>query len=577
MNRLPSRCWLLLALAVAAGCSGTAARGLLPQPQAAAPSVRSRLGSSVTFTVRLPISSAPKSIVVTAYDGSHVHQLGQSTMAIAPGAGGCSAAASGWFSCQASIGVPLGFSTYDAAAYAGAGATGPKTPLLGNFGFTASEGGANAVALAYAATATSLALTIPGGYFFATGTQAAGFQFAGIGRRAAARLQLTALDAAGDVVVGPLAPRLALASSNAGALEVTAVAKTLGRLYTVTPLQQNAGLTLAASGTLGGKTVLHASAAAKLQPVLAVIDCWNTTVTEYAPWSETPIATITGSSGIAANSAMAVDAQGNLYLANHVGASKYAAGISVFPMGKTAASRSIANVNEPQFVAVDAAGDIFVDEANADVEEFTPGGGAVPSRVLSASTSPAGIDQPYGLAVDAKGNLYVANAGSIGVSVYAPGTSTTPVAVISNGTNGAQWLAFDAAGNLYVANDGASNVAKYAPPFTNASVPARTFGSGATISGPQAMALDAKGNVYVVNGTLQNVVEFSPGGPVVRTIAGLSLYGTNLVATDQLNNAYVPDENGYGAVHVYAPGTSTTPAFSYTKGFSGPMDVAVWP
>ena len=167
----------------------------------------------------------------------------------------------------------------------------------------------------------------------------------------------------------------------------------------------------------------------------------------YAPWSTTPILTLDSSTGIASNSAMALDAAGNLYLANYEASPDGA--VLEFAPGGTSPSRTIGSLNDPNFIALDAQNDVFVSEGGSDVKEFTPGGGSTPSRTLSNATS--GLTSPAGLAVDAAGNLYVADtAGS--VSIFAPGTSETASAAMSAGMSAPQWVAFDPAGNLYVAN-----------------------------------------------------------------------------------------------------------------------------
>ena len=77
------------------------------------------------------------------------------------------------------------------------------------------------------------------------------------------------------------------------------------------------------------------------------------------------------------------------------------------------------------------------------MSKFAPGS-TTPSATLT------GLNDPDALAFDASGNLYVANTGGNTVSEFAPG-STTPTATLT-GLNDPYALAFDASGNLYVAN-----------------------------------------------------------------------------------------------------------------------------
>ena len=581
-------CAALATLLAGAGCSASGGPTPALPPQAAQPASRvaaalhGRTGSSsVNFVFKVPLNSPFKSVQATIYDAAHTHQLAQSQEDLAPGGLVCSSVSGGTYSCDLNVTVSAGPRTIDVAGYPGTGATGTKTPLLIKFPSTVPAGNSDGLNVTLAGAQKSVAIRLVGSGIFATGDQTKGFQFGGNGANAARYLQVFAVDASSYMVAYPR-PTLSLASSDTAHAKVVAVPGTLGQLYTIVPLAQTKGpIALTASATPPGGQPITFKANATMQPVLYVIDCWNTTVEGYAPWSTTPIISYGYTTGIDYNSAMALDAKGNLYLANHVsGYSVKVAAISVFAPGRLVASRTIPETSAtlPQYLAVDAAGNIFVNENNQDVKEFTLAGGATASRTLSTSTSPTGIDGPYGLAVDKSGNLYVANSGgSIGVSVYAPGTSTTPSATFNAGMNQPLWPAFDTAGNLYVANTGGTNVTQYKPPFTASSTPAKTFGSSASISGPAAISVDPFGNVYVVNGGTSSVVEFSPAGSVVRTITGLGLSGTNLVATDAIGQAYVPNENNGQSVGVYAPGSSTTPALTYSTSMSGPMDVVVWP
>jgi hypothetical protein len=299
------------------------------------------------------------------------------------------------------------------------------------------------------------------------------------------------------------------------------------------------------------------------------ISCWNTTAAEFAPWSTDPLLTITSANGIFSNSAMVVDAAGNLYLANKGGAPN--GSVMEFAPGSATPFRTIAGLDTPTFLALDAAGDIFVTE-QSKVEEFTPSGGNTAFKTLTTS-----VDAPGGLAVDAAGNLYVANSsGTAGVSVFAPGkNATTPTFSISAGMSTPEWLAFDTTGNLYVGNVGGQNVTSYAAPFSATSAVLHTYGSSSNIDTLQAIAVDTHANVFVANSS--SAVEFNAAQSVVRTIPNSGIGGTNLVTTDQMGNVYLPyQSDSPPSISVYAPG-KMSPTLKYLGGLSGPMDVAVWP
>jgi sugar lactone lactonase YvrE len=579
-----------LAVALFAGCAGGGPAGPFPvvpqtasaaQRQAGADAKRHR--TPVRFQFRIPrhrkhargeryVSQSTASIAVTAFDATHSHKLAATTANTVPGAGGCSAVADASFTCTFTLAVPAGNDTFDVAAYDRANGTGSKLSAIADFPYDVVAGAPNAIAMTLGGIAATLAVTLVAPTMFATGNTASGFRFGGVGGNATQTFHLTAKDAKGNVIVNPGAPVLTLTGGDAQHLTIVAGASSTQ--FAVTPLAPTATpIAMTATATASTGKPLETHFTLQLDSILYEISCSNTTAAAFAPWSTTPLLTLTNqASGILSNSAMALDAAGNLYLANASGPNGGA--VLEFAPGSMTASRTITGLNDPTFIAVDPSGDIYVTEATSDVEEFTSASDTVPSRVLSTTSSPTGIDGPEGLATDGAGNLYVANQyGGIGVAMYASGTSTTPAAILTKGISTPQWLALDSSGNLYVANGGSNNVTEYKPPFSATSSAIHTFGDSSSVTQPQSLAVDALGDVFVANAS--DAVEFNPDQSVARTITGQDLYGTNLVAADPLGNAYLPNA-GANTVGVYAAGSMTASPL-YSSGMSGPMDVVVWP
>jgi hypothetical protein len=103
---------------------------------------------------------------------------------------------------------------------------------------------------------------------------------------------------------------------------------------------------------------------------------------------------------------------------------------------------SAARFNSPYGVTVDSAGDVYVaDRGNSEIREVTPSGVVV---TLAGSPGQAGssngtgnvarLDNPQGVAVESAGNLYVADSGNDEVRMIAPATvaSTSQVTVRSS-------------------------------------------------------------------------------------------------------------------------------------------------
>lgn len=130
-----------------------------------------------------------------------------------------------------------------------------------------------------------------------------------------------------------------------------------------------------------------------------------------------PVGSIT--TGVVGPQGLAVDAAGNLYVANSGNDS-----VTIYPPGSSSPSRTLQqDLITPAAVAVDAKGNVWVSNElgsfQGSVVEF-PAGKTSPSTVIS------GLN-PYGVAVDSLGNLYVENYNNSAafVSVYPPG-STKP-------------------------------------------------------------------------------------------------------------------------------------------------------
>ncbi|HTA37904.1 MAG TPA: hypothetical protein VK760_02450 [Candidatus Acidoferrales bacterium] len=572
----------MVSAGVLAGCGGSPLPAAAPAQPATSREPGARHRATARFRFKIPrarktghgaryVSPSTASIEIAAYDVNHVYLLAKTVQNTVPGTGGCSGISGGTYTCRIVLAVPTGYDSFDVFAFDAKSGTGNKLSAITRFPFDVVAGHANDVAMTLGGIPASLNVSLTGNSIFAAGNATLGFSMGGVGKNAAQHFSIVAKDADGNVIVNPGAPLVSLAADDATQQSIEIASSSPGN-FTVTPLAQaSAPLAMTASAKPAGGTAFSVHFALKLVPILYEISCWNTTVAAYAPWSTSPILTLTSANGIAANSAMALDASGNLYVANDVATPDGA--VLEFAPGSTTASRTIASLDGPTFLALDANGNIFVTESS-DVKEFTVAGGSTPSRTLGSG---AGLDAPAGLAVDSAGNLYVANSqGTTGISVFAPGTSTVTTFSMNAGMNQPKWPAFDTSGNLYVANYAGHNVTEYAAPISAASAVLHTFGSSMSIDQPQAIAVDTFGNLYVANTSSQSAVEFAANQSIVRTISGIGLDGTNLVDTDQIGNVFLPDENTE-SIGMYPPGSSTTPSLTYSNGLDGPMDVVVWP
>jgi D-alanyl-D-alanine dipeptidase len=305
---------------------------------------------------------------------------------------------------------------------------------------------------------------------------------------------------------------------------------------------------------------------------------------------------------------LATDIAGNTYVTdsfNHTirkitsaGAVSTLAGSAVSP-GSVDGMGTVARFSNPQGLATDAAGNVYVADTNnstirkistAGVVSTLAGNSAVFAFVNGTGTV-ANFFRPQGLATDAAGNVYVADtnnstirkisparivstlAGSADFSGSADGTGTTARFLLP------QSLATDAAGNVYVADSFNHTIRKIsaAGVVSTLAGSAGIFGSvngigtAARFSTPQGLATDDAGNVFVADTDNSTIRKISPAGQV-SILAGsegrpgsadgtgvaASFNGPRGLATDAAGNVYVADFGNHTIRKINPAGVVTT-------------------
>ena len=298
----------------------------------------------------------------------------------------------------------------------------------------------------------------------------------------------------------------------------------------------------------------------------------------------------------------------------------------------------------PAGIALDSAGNIFVaDQSNYNIRKLTPVGSnwvvttvaglAGNSGSVDGTGSNARFEQPEGIAVDRAGNLFVADAGNYTIRKITPvGTNwvVTTIAglpynwgAVDGANSDARFdypagVAVDTNGNVYVADRNNYNVRKLSLVGTNwivSTIAGQADNAGsadgvngnAQFQGPTGIAVDRSGNLLVVDQYNSTIRQLTPDGTnwVVTTIAGLaynsgSADGTNSdarfdyptgVAVDTNGNVYVTDMSNNTVRKLTPVGTNwvvTTVGGRYSgsgnadgtnssASFSGPAFVAVNP
>jgi len=246
-----------------------------------------------------------------------------------------------------------------------------------------------------------------------------------------------------------------------------------------------------------------------------------------------------------------------------------------------------ARFNQPQALAVDAAGNVFVcDTVNNTIRMITPGravttiaGNATLSGSADGTNSSALFDVPRGIAVDSNGILYVSDAGNNTIrKITHSGTNwiVTTLAGSASGLNdlvdatnsvarfhNLYGMVADGAGNTFVI-DRANDVVRKITPAGAVTTFAGTPGVAGSVDGtgaeaafdqPGSIAVDSQTNIYV--GDYQNFVvrKISPVGTnwIVTTLAGNPrLQGTNNGLGTAAKSSQVHGLAADGAGNVFA-------------------------
>ena len=311
---------------------------------------------------------------------------------------------------------------------------------------------------------------------------------------------------------------------------------------------------------------------------------------------------------------LALDSSGNLYIADSqnmrirkVSGSNIStiAGNGTYSYSGNGGPATSAQLSEPQGVAADAAGNLYIaDSANHVVRKVSAADGTISNVLGNGSPGTSGLNSPEGVAVDAAGNLYIADTQNARVQKVSPGGTASIVA--GNGTpgyggdggaaTGAQMnvplgLALDSAGNLYIADFSNNRIRKVSATGTIGTVAgsgtAGYSGDGgaaanAQLSTPEGVAVDSAGNLYIAD-TGNNVIrKVTPSG-FISTFAGNGLPGYSGdggrainaqlgnpfgLAVDSAGNLYVTDFSGR-VRKIYPDGTIGTIAGTGTRGYSG--------
>jgi mucin-19 len=271
-----------------------------------------------------------------------------------------------------------------------------------------------------------------------------------------------------------------------------------------------------------------------------------------------------------------------------------------------------ASFNNPQGIAVDSAGTVYVgDTLNNRIRKITPAGvvttvaGNGSTTFANGTGTNATFFNPYALVVDSAGNVFVGDTLNHRIRKITPlGVVTTFAGSTGGfadgtGTNARFFrpygVAFDSAGTLFVADSNNYRIRKIGTGAVqlplNRGVVTTFAGSGqgftdgtgtnALFTLPYGVAVDSVGNVYVADTSNNRIRKITPAG-VVSTLAGSGAQGSGNgtgvgatfrfprgLAVDSSGTVYVADSGNHRIRKITPGGVVTTLAGNILGGQDG--------
>ena len=333
----------------------------------------------------------------------------------------------------------------------------------------------------------------------------------------------------------------------------------------ITLLGQSISVIVGPSFALGTTNLYEGPAAGSDSVVLAVTPnsgMW--TATTNAPWLHlSPIALSgTGSTNVvfSFDANPGATRSGTLTIAGQT-LTVTQAGSTYVQTGPVSSLVS-SGLSGPYGVAVDAAGNVYIADAyDNTIKEWTVTNNTVTTLVSS------GLNRPQGVAVDGAGNVYVADTFSSAIKEWTAANNTVTT-LVSSGLNRPQGVAVDGAGNVYIADTFNSAVKQWIATSSNL---VTLVSSG--LDFPVGVAVDKAGNVYIADTGNSAIKEWTAAGHTVSTLLSLGLGYPSGVAVDGSGNVYFADADNL-VIEKWTAASNTVMTLM-SSGLNDPSGVAV--
>jgi len=268
-----------------------------------------------------------------------------------------------------------------------------------------------------------------------------------------------------------------------------------------------------------------------------------------------PVTTLV-SSGLKAPRGLAVDGQGNVYIADTLNNAIEERNAGT---GQVTALVS-SGLNAPAGVAVDGYGNVYIaDTSNNAIKEWNAATGQVTALVTS------GLNGPTGVAVDNQGNVYFSDTGNNAVKEWLAGSGAVTT-LVSSGISGPRGISVDRFGNVYIASSKNNRVQEWNAVSTQIT---NVLASG--LINPAAVAVDGSGNVYIADTGHNAIKQWNAATQQVTILVSTGLSSPAGLAADALGNLYIAD-TGDNAVKKLTPGYLLLGASSLNEGSTAGTD-----
>jgi hypothetical protein len=236
------------------------------------------------------------------------------------------------------------------------------------------------------------------------------------------------------------------------------------------------------------------------------------------------------------------------------------------------------SLKTPSQMAVDAAGNLYVADSGLKAVEMYPSGSGSSTAGTSVGT---GLKAPTGVAVDGAGDVFIADSGSVyevPESDTAAGLNAKGQITLETGLGAQVQLAADGLGDLYIADVSNQKVYELENFSTglNTSLPGvlatqTVTLSGAAVSAPSAIAVDPYNDLFVVDGG--SVYEITSTGTQTQVLSGLS--GVTGLAVDPSGSVLVAATGGAVRIPYVSGALNAAAETKLATGVTKPTAVAL--